>query len=85
MSKKELDFDKLGSLKKLKPKKAESNIDTDKAVKNIHTEKKEKERVKRITLDLPFSVYADVRKKIIDEEKTLKDYFTELARKDLEG
>ena len=80
MSKKELDFGKLDP--KLKAKKTET-LNSEKAVQSIHAEKTEKEKLKRITLDLPFSVYVDVRTKIISEEKTLKDYFIELARKDL--
>ncbi len=83
MSKDGLDFDKLESLTNLKPKKTESNSDMEKAVKSIHNEAPKKERVKRITIDLPFSVYVDIRKKIIEEEKTLKDYFLELALNDL--
>ena len=80
MSKKDIDFEKLGNLK---TKKAESIADTEEAVKLIHTEQPKKEKVKRVTIDLPFSVYVDIRKKIIEEEKTLKDYFLTLATDDL--
>ena len=83
MSKKELDFHKLELNSQLKVKKAETNLDAEKAIQSIHETKPEKERVKRITIDLPFSVYVEIRKKIIEEEKTLKDYFLNLARKDL--
>ena len=81
MSKKELDFGKLAALK---PKKAESNQDTEQAIKVIHEQLTEKEKVKRVTIDLPFSIYVDIRKKIIDKEQTLKDYFVTLAKADLE-
>ena len=54
MSKKDLDFDKLSSLK---PKKTKAKADPEHAVKSIHTKTSEKEKVKRITIDLPFSVY----------------------------
>jgi len=79
-NKKDLDFKKLSSLK---PKKAEPKADPEQAVKSIHTKDSEKEKVKRITIDLPFSVYVDIRKKVIEEEKTLKDFFLDLAKKDL--
>ena len=80
MSKKELDFEKLGPKKstELKPE-----IDTEKAVALIHDKKEEKERTKRITIDIPFSLYVDVRTRVVKEEKTLKDYFLGLARKDM--
>jgi hypothetical protein len=84
MSKKEIDFEKLEPNQKLKIKKPETDLDTDKAVKSIHDVKVEKEKTRRITIDIPFSLYVDVRKKVIEEEKTLKDYFLRLAINDLE-
>lgn len=84
MSKKEIDFNKLEPLKKLKVKKLETTLNTEKAVQSIHNPEPEKERLKRITIDLPFSLYKDVRKKTVEEEKTLRDYFIELAENDLE-
>lgn len=83
MSKKELNLEKLEPAKKLK--KAESRLDTEKAVQSIHSNKQQKERVKRITIDLPFSLYVDIRKKTIEEEMTLKDYFIGLVEEDLNG
>ena len=82
MSKKELDLDKLGVSKKMKVKKPDVNLDTDKAIQNIHKPKSE-EKIKRISLDLPFSLYKEVKRKAIDEEITMKDYFVNLATKDL--
>ena len=81
MSKEELDFGKLGSGNKPTIKKPEMNIDPEKAVQEIHNHKPEKERVKRVTIDLPFSVYVEIKKKIIDEESTMKDYFIRLIKK----
>ena len=75
MSKKDLDFDKLPSLK---PKKTETKTDPEQAVKSIHEKSPKKEKVKRVTIDLPFSVYVEIRKKVIEEEITLKDYFLNL-------
>jgi hypothetical protein len=83
MSKKDFDLDKLESFKKLTPKKTATKADPEDAVQAIHTKPKEKERVKRVTIDLPFSTYVEIRKKIIEDEKTLKDYFLDLALSDL--
>jgi len=89
MSKKQIDLQKLNSLKKLKPKKEESIIDTEQAVKSIHEKNRaeniEKEKAKRVTIDLPFSLYVAIRNKTVQQEKTLKDYFVELAESDLKG
>ena len=60
MNKKDLDFDKLSSLK---PNKIEPKADPEQAVKSIHTKGSEKEKIKRVTIDLPFSIYVDIRKK----------------------
>ncbi|MBR9919546.1 MAG: hypothetical protein GYB31_01825 [Bacteroidetes bacterium] len=81
MSKKDLDFDKLSSLK---PKKIKARADPEKAIESIHNKSPEKEKVKRITIDLPFSLYVDIRKKTIEEEMTLKDYFVNISNKDIE-
>jgi len=81
MTKKQFDFEKLSNLK---PKKTEATLDAEKAVESIHKKPQDKERVKRVTLDLPFSVYTAIRKKTIDEDQTLKDYFLRLAEKNLE-
>lgn len=81
MSKKEIDFGKLGPANH----QEEPHIDTEEAVARIHDELPSKERTKRITIDIPFSLYVDVRTKVVKEEKTLKDYFLSLAAKDLKG
>ena len=80
MSKKDFDYDKLSSLK---PKKTQAKADPEQAVKSIHSQSPEKEKVKRITIDLPFSLYVEIRKKTIEQEKTLKDYFVNLSYKDI--
>ena len=72
MGKEELDFNKLGSGNKPTIKKPDLNIDAEKAVQEIHNAKPEKERVKRVTIDLPFSVYVDIKKRAIDEDVTSK-------------
>jgi len=79
-SKKDLDFEKLSSLK---PKKIEPKADSEQAVKSIHEKNLEKEKVKRVTIDLPFSLYVEIRKKTIEQEMTLKDYFVTLAGTDM--
>lgn len=85
MSIKEINFDKLELSKKLKVKKVDTSLDAEKAVQSIHDQKPEKERTKRITIDLPFSLYVDIRNKTVVKEKTLKDYFIDLVRSDLQG
>lgn len=84
MSKKEIDFNKLGSANKPTVKKLDIPLDAEKAVQSIHDQKSEKERTKRITVDLPFSLYVDIRKRLIEEESTLKDYFIKLAKTDID-
>ena len=79
MSKKDIDFGKLA----LNQEEPEKKIDVEEVVALIHNEQLEKERTKRITIDIPFSLYVDVRTKVVKEEMTLKDYFLGLATKDL--
>ncbi|MEO1518954.1 MAG: hypothetical protein AAFV95_28320 [Bacteroidota bacterium] len=81
MSKKDIDFGKLA----LTQEEPIEKIDVEEAVALIHNEQPEKERTKRITIDIPFSLYVDVRTKVVIEEKTLKDYFLGLARKDMQS
>ena len=81
MSKKDIDFGKLA----LTQEEPIEKIDVEEAVALIHNEQPEKERTKRITIDIPFSLYVDVRTKVVMEEKTLKDYFLGLARKDMQS
>lgn len=78
MSKKDIDFGKLALDQEVK----QEQVDVEEAVALIHDEEPEKERTKRITIDIPFSLYVEVRTKVVQEEKTLKDYFLGLARKD---
>jgi len=85
MSKKELNLEKLEVLGKPKVKKPEISLDAEKAIQSIHNKSPEKEKVKRVTIDLPFSLYVDIRKKIVVEERTLKDYVVSLAINDLQS
>lgn len=57
----------------------------EKAVKSIHQTQKSSERNKRVTIDLPISLYKKIHGKTIEEEITLKDYFLTLAEKDLKN
>jgi len=92
MAKKKIDYSKLqlGNKKRItKPSERETE-ETDKAVQQIHKEemqqapaKKEKERTKRVTLDIPISLHAEIRKKTFDMGTTMKKYFLDLAREDL--
>lgn len=73
--KKELNLDKLSTSQKLKVKKPEASLDTEKAVQAIHSQPAEKEKVKRVTIDVPHSLYMEIKQHILFEEKALKDYF----------
>ncbi|MEM9921698.1 MAG: hypothetical protein AAF990_26585 [Bacteroidota bacterium] len=79
MSKKDIDFGKLV----LTQEELQEKVDVEEAVALIHNEQLEKERTKRITIDIPFSLYVDVRTKVVKKEMTLKDYFLGLVTKDL--
>ncbi|MEO1808721.1 MAG: hypothetical protein AAFU33_28210 [Bacteroidota bacterium] len=85
MSKKDLDFGKLdlGQKKPIKriPTPSEK---TETAVNSIH-QSKPQERIKRITIDFPISTYKEIRAKTVEDEITLKEYFTRLVERDLEG
>ena len=85
MSKKEFNLEKLEPIGKLKVKKAEPKLNTENAIESIHQKEPQKEKVKRITIDFPFSLYVDIRKKTVEEEITLKDYFVALATKDIQS
>ena len=85
MSKKELDLQKLDLGIKKEVRKSnipQGSVET--AVKSIHKSANSQERVKRVTIDLPVSLYKRIRNKTIEEEITLKDYFMSLSEKDLE-
>jgi hypothetical protein len=65
----------------------------EKAVEEIHVgqgakaladeKKKEIEPTKRTTVDIPVSLHKLICKHLVDKDQTLRDYFLELARKDL--
>ena len=85
MSKKELDLQKLDlGNKKVVKRDTFTQDSMETAVKSIHSPTKSKERSKRVTIDLPVSLYKRIRNKTVEEEITLKDYFTSLSEKDME-
>ncbi|MEM7371774.1 MAG: hypothetical protein AAF587_24375 [Bacteroidota bacterium] len=85
MGKKELDLQKLDlGNKKVVKKDSLTQDSMETAVKSIHSPANSKERSKRVTIDLPVSLYKRIRNKTIEEEITLKDYFMSLSEKDLE-
>ncbi|MEO1385509.1 MAG: hypothetical protein AAFV78_19995 [Bacteroidota bacterium] len=84
MSKKELDFDKLGLGQKKPIKRSPSSIEkAEKAVQSIH-KASPSEPIKRVTIDFPISTYKQIRMKTLEEEMTLKAYFLHLVKQDLE-
>ena len=85
MSKKELDLQKLDlGNKKVVKRDSLTQDSLETAVKSIHNPAASKERTKRVTIDLPVSLYKRIRNKTIEEEITLKDYFMNLSEQDLE-
>lgn len=92
MAKKNIDYSKLqlGSKKSIRKPKEEKQTVADVAVQKIHQQPevkpsvvKEKERTKRVTLDIPISLHAEIRKKTFDMGITMKKYFLDLAKEDL--
>lgn len=81
MSKKDLDFGKLSSKKKPKVKKQVASLNEEQAISAIH--EKQSKRNKRVTIDLPHSLYMEVRKKALESEITLREYFIRLSKQDL--
>ena len=84
MSKKELNLQKLDLGMKKEVRKSnipQGSVET--AVKSIHKSSNSQERVKRVTIDFPVSLYKMIRSKTVEEEITLKDYFIGLSEKDL--
>ena len=80
MSKKDLNLNKLQLTQKLSPVKPLSTDIEEQAIQTIHEKLPQKEKTKRITIDLPFSVYVDVKTRALEQEKTLKDFFISLIR-----
>lgn len=44
---------------------------------------KEKEQTKRTTLDIPETLHKQIKRRLVDDGLTIKDYFLQLAKKDL--
>ncbi|MEL6257322.1 MAG: hypothetical protein AAFR87_35340, partial [Bacteroidota bacterium] len=66
-------------------RKTTSCMDIDKTIDFIHHKEPELEKVKKISVDFPISLYKRVKSKAIEEEITLKGYFLRLVEKDLES
>jgi hypothetical protein len=79
---------KLDSSKLLGPKKDfiknNNPNDIETAVKQIHQAGIEKEKTSRVSVDTPVTMLKDIKRRMLDRDiKTIKDYFLDLARKDL--
>jgi hypothetical protein len=63
--------------------RASSNIDS--LVQKIHsnTTQGREEETKRTTLDIPKSLHKTISRHALDKDLTLKDYFINLAKKDI--
>lgn len=79
---------KLDSSKLLGPKidivKESRNGNIESAIKQIHETKQVEEKTTRSTLDIPVSLHKKIKQQMLNKDiKTLKDYFLDLAKKDL--
>lgn len=91
MAKDKTDYSKLSLGPKRKPVKKVSTPEIiDQVVEQIHqpveiTKPKvqEKVRTKRVTLDIPIPLHAEIRKKTFDMGITMKKYFLDLAQEHL--
>lgn len=88
MAKEKLDYSKLtlGTAKRKAVKKVVKAETIDEVVQKIHQpqkEEKEAVRTKRITIDIPIPLHAEIRKKTFDMGITMKQYFLDMAREDL--
>lgn len=95
---KKTDYSKLSLGTKRKPvKKVMTSEAVDAVVEKIHqpepvvqpvqvqTPREEKVRTKRVTLDIPIPLHAEIRKKTFDMGITMKKYFLDLAQEHLAG
>ena len=87
MAKEKLDYSKLtlGTGKRKAVKKVVKAETIDEVVQKIHQpeEVKEQVRTKRITIDIPVPLHAEIRKKTFDMGITMKQYFLGMAQEDL--
>ena len=86
---KKIDLSKI-DLSPRKPLKKKAQPNVDEAVRQIHTEevapvKPKREVTKRVTLDIPLSLHRAIKRRVFDSDKTMKEYFLELAQLDLKN
>ena len=61
-------------------------VNIEPAINQIHNPVADKpvpEITRRTTVDIPESLHKKIKKKLVDKDQTIKDYFLELAAKDL--
>jgi hypothetical protein len=83
--KNKLDPNKLTLPGKKEIRKNLQSLEIDKAVMQIHEpgEKDMTEVTKRTTLDIPENLHKTIKRRCVDMGISIKDYFLDLARKDL--
>lgn len=89
MAGKKADFDKLVLGTKRNFPEVPKPVNIENAVKQIHEASpeipEEKEKTSRVSVDTPVSMLKQIKRKMLDRDiKYIKDYFLDLARKDLE-
>jgi hypothetical protein len=68
-------------LQKVAIKPTEIDIDrTEKAVKDLHAEKS---KLTRVSIDMPKDLFKSMKVKVVQEDKTVRDYVLALIAKDL--
>jgi len=88
MSTTKTDFNKLVQKREIPGGAKEAN-DIESAIKKIHDDTKneepvDKEKTTRVSVDTPVSIIKLIKRKMLDKDiQTLRDYFLELAKKDL--
>ena len=74
-------------------KKGKTNIISEEAIekatqqiqKGTTAKSEEKERTKRLSVDTPVSLYVALKKKVAEEDTTIRDFVIEQIRKGIEG
>ena len=69
-----------------KPEETKPVSKIDEIVKSIHqpaNEKEKNEATKRTTVDVPVSLHKRIAHHVLDKDLTIKEYFLNLAKKDL--
>lgn len=82
MAKDKTDLSKLLG-QKLPVKKEEGPNPIDLAVRAIHSPSAKKDKLRRLTIDIPPDLHLEIKRRALDAGITMRDYFILLAERDL--